>query len=313
MSSLSPTSLRSRRFVLARPLAPVGLIVGLILVLAGCGASTTPGVALSGSPAATLGPTATPRPTLAPTPVGQHCNTLMPPGQQAAATVGDIQFTSVGALAVDPARQLPDTLPSQQPYQLSAPSGYLDSFPMVNVTYYSFALCNTSTTKAHVVNGISVKLDAFTADANTINTSHYCIRLYTRQGMVDHTGCGGGFAGGDLNLVASFANTTTAGTVVQSSTDPAMGSAQFPVTLSPGYGIYCFFNITPSSTPGTSSYRFGAALDGAAPIYPVPAAAGVTNAKSLRQWDGDSCTSAAMQSQIPPATNPPSYYICPQS
>jgi hypothetical protein len=64
--------------------------------------------------------------------------------------------------------------------------------------------------------------------------------------------------------------------------------------------------------PGSASYRLGVALDGAAPIYPIPASAPVMNAKTLRQWDGDACLSDAMQPQMSAATNPPAYYICPQ-
>jgi hypothetical protein len=167
-------------------------------------------------------------------------------------------------------------------------------------------------TKSHVIGAISVKLDAFVADNNTINTSHYCLHLYTRQGMVDHTGCGGGYAGGDLNLKASFAANGAAGAVapaVDSGTGQALGS----ISLAPGHGLYALVDITPPTAPGTARYRIGFAFDGAAAVYPAPASPTVMNATTTRAWDGDACLSDAMQQQMPPATNPPTYYICPQS
>jgi hypothetical protein len=130
--------------------------------------------------------------------------------------------------------------------------------------------------------------------------------------MVDHTGCGGGYGGGDLNLKASFAANGAAGAVAPA-VDAGTGQALGPISLAPGYGVYCLIDITPPAATGTARYRIGFAFDGAAPVYPAPASPTVMNAAVTRAWDGDACLSDAMQQQMPPATTPPTYYICPQA
>jgi hypothetical protein len=291
----------------------VGILTLLATVLAGCdGASTGSGGRLDASPTATPFATTTPRPTLTPRPFGQKCSSLLGEGNPVIATAGDLQFTAINTVSIDPERHLPDNLPTK-PYALSGQSGYLDSFTVVNVHLYSFMLCNASTTKSHSVGSITVKLDSFATDTNTINTSHYCVDLYTpQQGVVQHSGCGGGFAGGDVNLKASFAASGGVGAVV-SATDADTGQALAPFTLAPGYAIYGMLDVTPPTPTGTTKYRIGIALDGAAPIYAAPASPPVLNAATTHPWDGNSCASGAMQSQMPAATNPPTFYICPKA
>jgi hypothetical protein len=298
----------------SRRLGPLGIGIATLLAssLAGCGVTST-GAQRAAPPSPTFGPTMTPRSTATPAPFGQECSALFAKENPVAATVGDMQFSAVRTMAIDPPHQLPDTLPLK-PYSVNGGTfGYLDSFTLVNVHIYSFSLCNASTTKSHVISRITVKLDAFAADANRINTSNYCVHLYSRQGMEDHTGCGGGFAGGDINLKATFADNGSAGAVVPT-TDANTNQTPGAVTLAPGRGAYVMIEITPPSTPGTAQYRIGFAVDGAAlTIYPAPASPAVMNATATREWDGDACLSDAMQQQMPPSTNPPTYYICPQA
>jgi hypothetical protein len=288
------------------------LLVVLALAMAGCGGPSS--VAQhSPTPTPTLAPTATTRPAAAPTPTGIPCGQLIDANNPVVARVGDLQFTRPILLAIDPLRQLPDSL-SNQPYAVNAGTdtrNYLESFAPVNVHMYEYALCNNSATTSHTVGQFTVKLNAFTADANTINTSHYCIHVYSRQGMLDHTGCGGAFAGGTVNLTASFASTGAEGTV-----QPALdhsGQQVPPLMIQPGYAITVTIDVTPSTVMGTSIYRFGVSVDGAAPVYPATDSAAVVNATTLRQWDGDACQTSAMQALIPPATTPPTYYVCPQA
>ncbi len=286
----------------------------LALLLTGCGASSTTAAHRAPTPTPTLLPTATTRPAASPTPVGMPCGSVVGANNPVVARVGDLQFTAPTPLAIDPLRQLPDSL-SNQPYAVDAGTdtrNYLDSFARVNVHLYEYAVCNDSATTAHAVGQFTVKLNRFTADASTINTSHYCIHVYSRQGMLDHTGCGGGFDGGTVTLAASFAATGAEGTV-----QPALdhsGLQVAPLTLQPGYAITVQIDVTPATGAGTSIYRFGVGVDGAAVAYPAADSAPVLNTSgTLRQWDGDACQSSAMQALIPPATTPPTYYICPQA
>jgi hypothetical protein len=239
------------------------------------------------------------------------CGQIIDAYHPVVARIGDLQVTMPNPLAIDPPRQLPDNL-SNQPYAVNATApGYLDSFARVNVHMYEYALCNNSATTPHTVGQFTVKLNSFTADANTINTTHNCIHVYSRQGILDHTGCGGAFGGGTIDLTASFAATGAEGTV-----QPALdhsGQQVTPLTIQPGYGITVTVDVTPSTVVGTSIYRFGVGVDGAAPAYPAADSPAVVNATTLRQWDGDACQTSAMQALIPPATTPPTYYVCPQA
>jgi hypothetical protein len=283
----------------------------LALAVAGCAGSSSTVARRLPTPTPTLAPTLTPRPTAAPAPVGEPCGQLFDPGAPIAATVGDLQFSAPHTLAVAPPRQLPDSL-TNQPYVVNATgAGYLDSLTQVNVHLYSYVLCNNSATSPHTVGQFTIKLTSFTADANTINVTDYCIQVYSRQGMVDHTGCGGAF-GGTVDLVASFASAGAVGTV-QPALDRSSGRQVTPLTLQPGYAMVAMLTVTPSTVAGTSIYRIGVGVDGAAPVYPAADSVAVLNTTTLRQWDGPACLTSAMQQQIPAATTPPTYYICPQA
>lgn len=289
---------------------PAALLALLALAVAGCAGSSTNLARRSPTPTPTLLPTTTPRPTAAPTPVGEPCGNLIGPGTPIAATVGNLQFTALQPIAVDPLRQLPDSA-TTQPFVVSATgAGYLESFTEVGVQMYTYVICNNSATSSHTVGQFAVKLSAFTADANPINVTHYCVKVYSRQeGVIDHTGCGGAFGGATLQLAASFASTGAVGTV-----QPALdrgGQQVTPLALQPGYAMMVMLTVTPTTVAGTSIYRVGAGVDGAAPIFPAADSVAVLNTTTLRQWDGTGCLSSAMQALIPPATTPPTYYICP--
>ena len=257
----------------------------------------------------TLRPLSTLAPTATPTPPGEECG----PGLNSSliASSGDLRFTALNPMTMYGPYQLPDALPLK-PYALKGPGQYLDGLPAVNVSMYSFMVCNASKTQTHVLRDVKVKLESFVADTNAINTSQYCIRLYSRQGMLDQTGCGGGYGGGDAQVKASFAATSAVGTVA-STVDADTDQPLAPLSIVPGYGVSIFVNVTPPSTPGTATYRIGYAFDTGGPIYPAPASVAVTTSTKLRAWDGNSCLPTAMQQQVPPATNPPTYYICPHA
>jgi hypothetical protein len=102
------------------------------------------------------------------------------------------------------------------------------------------------------------------------------------------------------------------GTTATATTDAVFSTATLPVTLTPGHVLQAQITINPPSTPGSYAYRIGVAIDGAGPIYPTAATPAIVQASVAHTWNGDACLTSAMQSQIPPATDPPTYYICPQ-
>jgi hypothetical protein len=290
----------------------VTLLALLTLAVAGCSGDSTPVARRAPTPTPTLPPTATPRPTNAPTPDGVPCSQVISADMPIVTTVGDLQFSRPRPLFIDGLRQLPDSL-TNQPYVVNATgAGYLDAFTLVNVTMYAFVLCNNSATTAHTVGQFSVKLTSFTADANPINVSNYCIQVYARQGMVNHTGCGGAFGGPGVTVAASFVSTGTAVGAVQ----PALDQNGLQVTalkLQPGYGIMVMVKVAPAAVVGNSTYRMGVGVDGGAPVFAPADSIAVLNAPTVRKWDGTACLTSAMQALIPAATTPPTYYICPQA
>ncbi len=52
-------------------------------------------------------------------------------------------------------------------------------------------------------------------------------------------------------------------------------------------------------------------MDGGQLVYGTTGTTPAFFAPVAHAWDGQYCTSSAMQAQIPPATNPPTYYLCP--
>ena len=68
--------------------------------------------------------------------------------------------------------------------------------------------------------------------------------------------------------------------------------------------------IVPPTAAGYYTFAFGLAIDGATPAFAVVAPATLL-APVAHEWTGDACLAPEMQTQIPPATNPPTFYLCP--
>lgn len=293
----------------------IGLSTLLLLALAlsACGQTTAPNTASVTTPAATAttGPTDTPAPTATPTPVGAYCSA---PGAfgSAVGKVGDLAFDAPKTLDMYPALKLPDGL-ALTPLKVGDPakSASASGWPVANIRQYALNVCNTSTAASHVLRSVSVKLDAFTPYTSQLNVTHVCATVYTRQGMVGG-GCGGGMSGADVQLTATFASSAV-GTVAPTTLDNGASAGSSLVTIAPGRVIQIWVTINPPADAGTYAFRVGFALDGAATTYPTSATPAILQAPVAHEWNGDACLSSSMQSQIPPATTPPTYYICPKA
>lgn len=305
------------------------LSLGLAWCLAGCGATTAKTVADPSPTATTALPTTTPSATSLPTPDASQlaaCGLHSPSG---VVRLGDLLVTGPGFTNLAyPARKLPDGTPLA-PFHLAsgdALNAQLPPDPAVspNMTAgsggYWLGVCNASPATAHVIQGVSVRIESATPYSGELDAWNFCDGSYdvaTKQAGA--AGCGGGFCANET-LKATFA-TTTAGanasvTAVASDKDVAGGCGPvafgpLPVSLKPHQALFMNIGVALPSTPATYTFAFGVAQDSAAPSY-LPASRPTLLAPITHKWTGTACTSSAMQSQIPPASSP-TYYICPAS
>lgn len=215
-----------------------------------------------------------------------------------------------------PEVKLADNLPLK-PYSLGysgtgpLPAGLVANANPSPQDGFVVTVCN-GTTKAHNVTQLVVRIQSFTPYNGQLNEWNACNRPYSGD-PYSNPGCSitsteDGYAH------ASFAADADVGTTAVAQQGRLSGPAIptfFPTPLT-GYTQSFAFDVHVSTAaPGYYTFEFGLAIDGAAPIYdavsPTTLLAPVTH-----EWDGASCTSSAMHSQIPPQGNPPSYYLCPR-
>jgi hypothetical protein len=220
-----------------------------------------------------------------------------------------------------PARKLPDSTPLK-PLQISASDQsaldqQLPPDPAINPDLmdpagYAGEVCDASATP-HTLTSLTVRIDSYTPASAVLNAWRPCEGYYARPDGVQGNAsqCTGGFPSPNCRH-AAFAPNAAVGAVV--STTSTCKGPPLPVTLhtSDQFGYGFNLGIVAPTAPGTYTFSLGVAFDGAAPIYfPLPHA--ILLAPVTHMWDAQSCATASMQSQIPPATDPPTDYICPKS
>jgi hypothetical protein len=244
------------------------------------------------------------------------------------------QQVNLGNLAY-PLAKLPDNA-AQQPMVVtrSNQGGWIPNFDRAHPTNpnlqeggggYLLSVCNMSSV-SHTLGKVDVRLDSiapYTAQLNEWNT---CQQPYARPDGVGDGACGGGDPQNEY-LHAPFTSTAPAGTVVTATQTTTGGDSNLsqknygplPATLKPGeamtievgmgstaYGYQAF------SAAGTYTFAFGLRVDGQAPVFAVSSPPTLLAAPA-HEWSGEGCTRPAMQALIPPATNPPTPYICPEA
>lgn len=286
-------------------------LLALVVWLVGCGSLTTQHTAAGSTPTVAPWPTSTPKPTTPPVPYGVACSDLLQ-GAVIAAHSGDLTYTKIQASPFSQHRQLPSTLPlAPMSVQLVMQHPDLAQAPAVNVDSFVFSVCNSSTTKSHVLRRISLKLSGAEQATDVINVADPCWTVYSRANGLTQAGCGGGIQA--VAISGAFATDATVGTVVQT-TDAdvnAAGAAWEPVTLAPGYGVTFLIKLKAPLAPATYTYALGVGVDGAAISYPDGYSVRMLTTATPRIWNGDACLGPAMQALIPPAATPPITYICP--
>jgi hypothetical protein len=203
--------------------------------------------------------------------------------------------------------QVPDNTPLK-PLALPDPSanGPQPSWPKtaLGVNDIYFLVCTTSATQTPVLQQVQVKITSFTPYGGQLNAWDFCNGAYSRQAGVVNMNCDRGDIGINPMLQASLGSAAV-GTVAS-----AMGA--LPVSLPPQALIVVGVTLT---TPATALgiYSFAASITSDGATSPYSGATTFLQAPIAHTWSGDACTKPAMLSQIPPATNPPTLYICPES
>jgi hypothetical protein len=220
-----------------------------------------------------------------------------------------------------PSRRLPDSTPLK-PLKVSAsdPSALDQQLPpdpavnpdLMDPAGYAGEVCAASAS-SHMLTSLTVRIDSFTPASTVQNAWRPCEGYYARPAGVqgNSSQCAGGFPSPNCRH-AAFAPSAGVGAVV--STTSTCKGPPLPAELhaSDQYGYGFNLGIVVPSAPGIYTFSLGVAFDGAAPVYfPLPHS--ILIAPIVHVWDAESCTTAAMQAQIPPATNPPTDYICPKS
>lgn len=281
-------------------------IVTLVVLITGCGASTS-----TGAPRTTVSPVtqSTSTPTLEPTlpPKTQQCPDSLrtEPGS---VHIGDMVLSTTFAAPDGLFYPLPDNTPLK-PLKLAVPGptgpqpdpGWPQSI-LTATTVYAY-ICNVSMTQTHTISKIHMKLAAFTAYTAQLNAWDFCSGTYARPTGVTPQNCDRPGFSSDIALRSTF-TMTTAGTVVD-----AMGN--YPISFPPNTLLTVGVTFTVPSTPGSYTFTLDAVTDNG--TLPYSGSATLLNAPIAHMWSGPACNTATMLSQIPVATNPPTPYICPKS
>lgn len=175
-------------------------------------------------------------------------------------------------------------------------------------------VCNTSTTKAHVIDSVSVRLGAFTPYGGSLNVWDPCAGTYTRPAGVVALECGETAATYDEYVRATFAPDAQVGAISPAPlADPTTFGAlgPLPASLPPGQTMMIAVFVRAHAAAGVYTFAAGIMADDAA--LPYTAGQRLLLAPVTHEWSGKACLSPIMQAGIP--ANPPAetYYICPES
>lgn len=317
-----------------RVLSALALIV-ITAAVAGCGAQPTPSsnTSVTDAPAATATtpPTPTPQPTVDPAALAR-CNAQQTP-QDAVVQAGDILMFKPTSPMNYPAVQLPDQTPLkplQVPVQVSnnafsQPSKFPGAVPTnpggltgsMRTFQFVASICNGSASQSHVVQSVSVRIASLTPYTGSLMVWPGCDTAFSRQyPNVGTGGCGGGVAT-EEQVQATFASGAQAGTTVIarqtgfSDATPNESITALPFTLASGKGLSFQVSVAVPDMAGTYAFTIGFKVDGAAAAFGPPADSFLA-APVAHTFTGSACNTSAMLAQIPAATTPETYYICPQ-
>ena len=179
-------------------------------------------------------------------------------------------------------------------------------------------VCNASA-QPLTLSGAQVVVADFSPASGAVDAWNGCDGAFVRPQGLFGGGCGGAIIA-DETMSASFASSAGAGATAQATQVAANGQSGYgplPATLKAGATISLLISIARPSALGTYEFAVSvttSANGGAATNSPYAPLAPQLFALVAHKFTGQACTSSAMQAQIPTAaTNPATYYICPQS
>lgn len=326
---------------------PLLLAASLSASLAACATTSTARTAASTpTPSATPGPMVLPVSPADPAQVAVACGST---ADQAAnytdfVRAGDLYLHKL-RIGSAPGDQLPDGTPATAPFKVDVPlsvmpwgnvSSQLAAGPAVNPGVdttrepytieegsgaIAFNVCNGNQAQVHVITGTLVRVDTVTPYAGSLNAwGGGCDAAYGRGatygfGGPGPVGCPFGFMG-QAYQHATFAGAVQPGTAVSAVPDPVRQtggpgpSVALPVTLTSGKTVTFSTGVTFPRAPATYTISVGLSVDHQAVVW-MPLSQPILLAPVARKWSGAGCTTPAMQAQIPAATDPPTYYVCP--
>jgi hypothetical protein len=295
------------------------------MLVAGCGssASTNAQSTATSIPTATSTATATAVPTVAASVITACFGSNVTAAQVTRS--GDFLLTQlqVSGLAY-PAVMLPDGTPITKPYKLTSagPDDYATDFPNSPITNpamperggggFTFSVCNIGTA-AHVLQSVSATLVSFTAHAGSLSEWQACNGAMDSHHNPTGGGCGGAIAGCDC-FHAKFPNNSAVGTqVAMTQTDamlnnPGDNLAKLPFSLAPSKSVTLLVGMDVPLPAGQYAFSFGLTFDGTPVVSPNSPV--VLLAPVAHEWGALACQTPSFLAQIT-ATNPESYYICP--
>ena len=291
------------------------LAAALLALLAACGSGTQGAIVEHvGSPAPAQ-PTAT-NATVAPSHNSVSCQ------DPAALVSGDLRVSPTGLGRGQQILQVPDSAPLKPlilPVKSLSSHGEQEIPGWFSPAYHSppdllITICNTSASKAHVIESISVKFSAFTPYNGKLNVWNPCDGPYMRPAGVTPVDCGESGASYDEYVRATFAANAQVGSIAPA---PLVDPSNFgqlgplPATLPPGQSMEIALFVNAPIAGGVYTFAAGVTADKAA--LPFTVGQKVLVAPIGHNWTGKACLSPAMQAGIP--ANPPAetYYICPES
>ncbi len=307
-----------------------GVVLALVVictVVAGCGVTPTTSSRTSATATTTATATATSQPTVDPASLARCSDQQSTPNDLT--QVGDFLISKPLTPQTRPAVRLPDQTPLKPllvPAQVSNNALQSGQFAeanlgLLNGSTREFAfvalLCNGSASQSHVIQSVSVRIADFAAFTGQIDAWPYCDTAFSRQSPnVGTGGCGGGYAA-EEQVKATFASGAQAGATVVATqigygdASPNEGVTALPMTLGAGKGLAFQVVVDVPDMVGTYTFSVGYQIDGAPVAYGPPADAFLV-APVAHTFTGAACNAPAMLAQIPDATTPPSYYICPE-
>ncbi|MGZ3637736.1 MAG: hypothetical protein ACXVCX_07850 [Ktedonobacterales bacterium] len=229
-----------------------------------------------------------------------------------------------------PAFQLPPGEPLA-PFKLSGDPSTSGQFlpalvnPDLRNGGLSLVACNIGQ-QPITIQGVKVSITSFTAYNGQLNSWNPCDGKYSGPNTAGSGGCGGGGDNSEI-VQATFAAISGTGTVVdavQKAAPPAAPGSYGPLPFelpvrrsnSDATGVALIkVQVIPPTTPGEYIFGLGLVAQNRETVF-VPAVSARTPmlfAPVAHKWDGQACLAPNMASQIPAETNPPTYYICPQS